>query len=112
MPLCHLLPRLANHVIPMSRLHGATSCAKNYFPYQLIASKFIKVHHTDVHACFADLLPRNLENESLVVDGIQGPHLDVCFLLLSPSRAVRQPDLHVGVCGYMENKLDVLALET
>lgn len=97
MPLRHLLAWFGHHVVPMAGFHGPGPTAQNDLADHLVAAHLVKVHHRNVQRGFADLLPGDLKDERLVVDGVERAHLDVGLLLLHPRGAEVQPDLHVGI---------------
>ena len=97
MPLGDLLPRFGDHVVPVSRFHWSAAAAEHHSTNELIAADFVEIHDANLKVGFSNLLPLDVKDERLVVDGIQCSHLDVGLLFLYSRGAVGQPDLHVRV---------------
>lgn len=66
---------------------------------ELVPPDVVKVHDADVERALPDLLPRHVEGERLIEDGIEVALVDGSLPLLHPLVAKVEPDLHVGICA-------------
>ncbi len=72
---------------------------------EFVAADVVKVHDADVERALADLLPRHVEGERLVEDGLQRALERRRFALLHALVAEDQPHFHVRICPIVRTPL-------
>lgn len=99
MPLHDRLPRFRDHVLPVLGLRRTRPVlpGKKDAPDQLVPADVVEVHDHDVQRALPYLLPRHVEREGLVEDGVQRHLEDGRLALLDALVPELQPHLDVRI---------------
>ena len=112
MPLRYWRAGFGEHFVPVFHFKGPTFTTEYNLSYFIISADPIVIHDGDNETGGSDSLVRDVEDKRLVEHGVECFLMDNSLLLLHFLAFVRQPDLHVRVCEWVNGfkKLDIIKI--